>query len=312
MNRKALWGRLTFGIAAGLVLGEMLVRLMMPILPPSSRWPTMETDLKSRQLAGLETQVGIVFIGSSVTEAAIDPSLLGAYLDFGDVYNSSLPFSSPEIYETWFHGVILESHAPRLLVIGLPIWPPGTRQAIAVEFVSSGLKQTLDTPPIDHLSRWSVLVANRGLFSNWDLLRQWEVSRGSGIWTSSGHQTVYYEKNAGLPSTDDFSYGTPMMSDPQAEALGRLISTVRSEGGEVILMLEPGRAVGDATTDDIAKYIEWLKDKSAGWDVELLDMYSPGWDANLYADLNHFNRAGTEVFTAVVARQLSDRFPTSR
>ena len=44
------------------------------------------------------------------------------------------------------------------------------------------------------------------------------------------------------------------MSARHAGALGRLIETVRSGGGDVILLLEPSRALADPSSDDVTTY----------------------------------------------------------
>ena len=78
-----------------------------------------------------------------------------------------------------------------------------------------------------------------------------------------------------------------------------------SSGIDAIVLIEPGRYPGDNGTIDYERYIASVLRHEDDWGVPVVDTFNQGWDSSLYADLAHFNRLGTDSFTAYVARTIT-------
>ena len=300
--------RLWAGLTVALVGAELMIRLIGPMMPESSSWPTVETDLKSHQLAQMEAGSALVLLGSSVTEAAVDPALLEVLTGLYSPYNSAVPFSSPLSNEIWLEQVLLPAVQPDLLVIGLPAWPP---HHDAVRLLEKGIERAVTVPALVNVLEWSALVGKRGVLADWDRFGQRVRLKMSGLWTDLGHQTGYYNQSGGSVAGSFPVFGAPAMIPEQAAAMQRVIVSSRESGVDVVLLLEPVRFPGDATETEITAYIEWLEDMSNEWGVQLWDTYSIEWDESYFADEVHLNKAGTEAFTAYLAGLLNDYFAAS-
>ena len=280
------------------------MRLFGPLMPEPSLWPSVETDLKNEQLTQLETKPTLLFLGSSATEAAVDPAMLESLTDVILPYNSALPFSSPLSNEVWLETVVFPTVAPDLLVIGVPVWPAHGSDPGAL---GQGIRRAATEPVSVEGSGWSALLGKKGVMADWNRLTQRERLKASGLWTDLGHQTGYYDQSAGGRGGSFPPYGEPRMSQEQADALERIIVASREREAEVILLLEPARFPGEVSSSDVLAYITWLEQRALDWDVTLWDSYSIEWDASLFADDVHFNRAGTEEFTRYLADLLNER-----
>ena len=71
------------------------------------------------------------------------------------------------------------------------------------------------------------------------------------------------------------------------------------------MLVEPGRYPGDNETIDYERYIASVLRHEGDWGVPVVDTFNQGWDSSLFADFAHFNRLGTDSFTAYVARTIS-------
>jgi hypothetical protein len=87
--------------------------------------------------------------------------------------------------------------------------------------------------------------------------------------------------------------------------VARMIDTLNERGIEAIVLIEPGRNPGDNGTMDYERYIDSVLSHEDDWGVPVLDTFHQGWDSSLFADLAHFNRQGTDSFTAYVARTIT-------
>jgi hypothetical protein len=277
-------------------------------MPDPSSWPSVETDLKSQQMADLEAAPTLVLLGSSVTEAAVDPAMLEEITGLSLPYNSALPFSSPLSTEIWLNQVVLPTVAPELIVFGVPIWPSHGESEGAL---GRGIERAASPPTVVDVLGWSALVGKRGVLADWDRLIQRESLKSSGFWTELGHQTGYYDQSDGSLEGRFPPFGEPAMSPEQTDALERMILSSQQRGTNVVLLLEPGRFPDGAAEVDTVAYISWLEDRASEWGIEFWDTYSIEWEAAFFADEAHFNRRGTEAFTHYLAGLLNDHFATS-
>lgn len=291
------------GVAVGIGLlltvtaAETALQLGDSAIPVASDWPSAESELKSDQVAALPHTIEIVFLGTSITEAAVDP---GHLVDLGVVdsaYNAALPFSTPASNEVWLQDVVLATVDPDIVVIGLPIWPANDDQVTVLELGIQIAANNRESP----LLEWSALWRHRGVLGSLDRLitrKQWMES---GLIDELGHQTGYYDA-AGRTLADYFGpFGRPEMSSRQEAALRSMVDMSRAEGAEVVILLEPGRYPRPVPQSTIRQYIEWTRALATELDVPFWDTYTHAWDPGLYVDESHFNRFGTQLYSEYLA-----------
>lgn len=286
------------GMLVALGLGEGVLRLSEPIIPPPSVWPTPETQIKQGQLSHLDS-IDVVFLGSSITEAAVDPVALSEESGSGLVYNAALPFSTPFSNEVWLDDVVLRSSKPSLVVIGLPAWSSVDRPGS--DPLLSGIESALAYEGGHRWADGSALLRNSGVASEWDQRRAQEHLADSGTLTGLGQQTGYYDRKLDEAGSLELPAVEAQLSDGESAAIGRIIGRLKSLGIESVVMIEPGRYPGTNTVVDEDRFIESVDRHAADWGVPIWDTYHMQWDDSWFADRAHFNRIGTAVFTSRLA-----------
>ena len=292
LKRLAL---VALGVVTILGAAEVTLEFFGDNLPERSSWPTIETEIKDLQLKGKDNW-DVVFLGSSVTESAVDPQLM----DGVSAYNAALPFSTPISNEVWYRTEF-SGQPGRTVVLGLLAKP--YRESTDDDLLKSGIETAskTETSILDSLS----LYRFRGFVADWFDLRSRERSTHSELWTQFGHQTVYYEQS--VSGDAEFPpYGEPRMSVDVREAIVRLADVVHRHGGTLVLMIEPTR-LGDAAPSSLVNtYIDSVRQLAHEVGARFWDTYSLGWDSRYYADHSHFNRTGTEAFTELVSDLLAE------
>lgn len=283
------------GIALTLAAAEGVVRVIGDGLPTGTRWPSVETDVKFHQLSDL-TEADVVFLGSSITEAAIDPVVLVEESGIDSAFNSGIPFSTPFSNEWWLNQVVLSSLRPELVVIGLTPWSGGA--GVSGDPLLPGLRSA----PSTEKAHWSALVERAGLLSEWDTRSTEDRTRD--FITDLGHQTGYYDRSIDDAQPLDLSFGPSVMPQDEADAVGRMIERLTVEGIETMVLIEPGRYPGDDGSFDYDHYIESILTHAEDWAVPVVDTFHMDWERDMFADLAHFNRRGTEEFTSYIARTI--------
>lgn len=276
------------------------IRVASGHLPELSRWPTVETELKATQLAGLSPEV--LVIGSSMTEAAFDPDL---FIELGaaeSAYNASFPFYSPAAVEIWLTELAHPWRDLEFLILGVPHWPPPDSlddDPLAVELAELASGGTTANP-LDELP----LLRFRKLLGNLDEAAERRRTLEAGFWTELGHQTFYYDRSGDSLVGKFHTYRRTELPLRHRRALARMIETARAAGVQPILMIEPGRHPDNVPAEVDATYLRELESLAAEMGVPLWDTYSLHWDASNFADEVHFNRNGTERFTELLAEML--------
>lgn len=294
------------GLLAVLASAEMGVRALGPSLPDRARWPSPETEIKARQLADLTKSPDIVFLGTSITEAAVDPAAIDRYLDTQS-YNAALPFGSPLALEEWFAGHVLPRVDPRVVVVGVSTW--GLGSSVENDPLLGGLLE-LRRAEEEGVLKSELIERRHQLRQLPDLLLS--DPSPSTLWTAAGHQTAYYD--GGPVASEDVWTSEPVGSlSDNLEALVRLIDTVRSNGAAAVLMIEPGGcppALVGCPADTIRDeaYAELLH-LAAVTGVPVIDGSLFVAPNDWYADSAHFNARGTKEFSAYVADVLGEVAP---
>jgi hypothetical protein len=286
-------------------LGNAAVGLIERDLPPASIWPTPETQIKHDQLSHLGS-IDVVFLGSSITEVAIDPTALREQAGTGLVYNAALPFSTPFSNELWLDDVILPRFTPSLVIIGLPAWSSG--ETPDSDPVLAGIQAALDYEHGHRLADRFALFRNSGVASEWDQRRAWETLAESGSINDLGQQTGYSDRTLADATPLELPSAGTEMSDQEAQGVARMVSRLESLGIAAIVMIEPGHYPGSSIGVDEDSYVASVKSHSTEWGVQIWDTYHMGWPDSMFADRAHFNRLGTAAFTerlAAMVRELA-------
>jgi hypothetical protein len=280
------------GIVVTLAAAEGVARLLDHRLPAGTQWPSVETDVKYHRLSELP-EADVVFLGSSITEAAIDPEAFIAESGAHSAFNSGIPFSSPISNEWWLNEVVLKEVDPELVVIGLTAWSGGSGSS--GDRLLKGLKEAPRTPD----RGWSALLDQAGLLAEWDARSTEDRTRA--FLTELGHQTGYYDRSIDDAEPLDLPFGPLEMPRVEADAVGRMIDRLAEDGVEAVVLIEPGRYPGDSGSIDYDRYIDSVLSHESEWGVPVLDTFHMGWERKWFADLAHFNREGTEEFTSYIA-----------
>lgn len=290
-----------FGILAMLALGEVGVRVFDETLPRPPEWPTVESEIKADQIRELGSRIELLVLGSSITEAAVDPVMLEEEVDL-HTYNTAMPFLSPSSYETWLSDLVYEVATPDVVVIGVRGWPSGRGS----RSMRLGLESALSGGLLEEVAEGSALYSRRGVLADWDRLSARERIATSGRITPRGHQTGYY--GGRVRSFADFNRDTSAtsLSPMEESALLRVIEMVRDTGATAAILIEPGLSLEGSRSHTDRGHLRWLKDKASEWDVPIWDTFSMDWEESMFADSLHFNREGTEAYTRHLSTLVRD------
>lgn len=295
--------RVLIGVLITVLFSEVAIRLFDPILPGPSVWPTVSTEVKASQLLETPHDPTILMVGSSITDAAIRPDLLDDLVPtIGGSYNAAIPFSSPLVLESWLDTLLTETD-PELTILGLPIWP-----ARSVDFASELATElsNADNEERSAMRMASALWANHGMFAHWDRLFARERTISRGLWDPQGHFTGYYDLVGGSIGRQFQPFGEPRMSPQELDALQRVVGRLKSEGSDVIIVIEPGRFPGEVDERTVDAYIEWLVAQGETLGVPVWDTHGISWSDSHFADELHFNKSGVEVYTRHIADMIGD------
>lgn len=281
---------------AVLVASEAAVRTIDHRLPDPRAWPTAESELKSRALLQAGGDFEVVFVGTSVSEAAIDPSQLHV-----TAFNASLPFSTPRSNLIWTEEHVLARVEAELVVVGLL---PSTLVSSDDVLVSSLV--TLSDDSSKHWWEQSELLRRRRQLRDWDQSVARVLVLESGLWTSLGHQTLYYDRVAPAGPSMRPMDGAVEMDPLMQRATEALFTSIRASGARPVALIEPGGCPDSyercPDSEQIYRVVRsWLTTVN----VDVIDGRSVGWPSEYFADHVHFNRDGTRAFSRFVDRRLA-------
>lgn len=301
VHRRSTW---VLGLLTPLVVMEIGLRAVAPSLPSPAPWPSVGIEVKTdyaERLVG--ERLDVIFLGSSVSEAGIDPDQILASTGLSS-FNAAGPYSTPVGIERWLdHG--LWPLAPRTLVIGLSIW--GAPDSAENDVLSTAF-DALDDYERDNSS----ILGSSELWSRRaqlrDLIELVNDSVNAASYTDRGHLTIY--RNGARHAAENLSEGQPFpgFSDDNLEALARITAEAERRDADVVLLLEPGGCPeilpGCANQDSEAVAIAAVAEIAESLDVDWINGREFIAPDEWYADSAHFNAAGTSAFTDFLADRL--------
>jgi hypothetical protein len=311
MRRRIPW---FIGLALPLLSAEVVLRIFAPSLASPAPWPSVGIETKTEyaeRLVGAE--VDVLFLGSSITEAAIDPTQL--LNDHGiSSFNGAGPYSTPIAMEQWLDR-ILWSLDPEVLVIGLPIW--GAPESFDQDVLAQGFHKLEQYEKITQsLAGSSELwkrrgqlreLIDRGQFRELIVLDADSVDFAS--YTDRGHLTIYYDRVR--QGNDDSQSGRPFpgFSGENLEALERIAIAAEARGSQMVLVLEPGGCPdvlpGCANEESAVGALDAVTALAGDLGLGFFNAREFAAADDWFADSAHFNRAGTRAFTQFMAEELA-------
>lgn len=289
-----------------LVIGgaEVAARVASAHLPDPAPWPTNETEVKDAQMAALG-DIDVVFLGTSVTEAAVDPAAVDRALTIR-AYNAALPFATQRSLLVWMRDFVIPDLHPRLIVLGIPEWGMGLAPPSPDDPLLEGLLHVEEfrdpQNPLIRLARHSALVRYRTEIKEAGNLLEPRFRIFDGGLTADGREPRYGDwQFDGSGLIED-----PAPAPPDVSTVAELVRSARASGAEVAFMFEPstcdpdGHCLADAGVTVVRNAYSELASMLG---VPVIEVPRP-WPLEWYADPAHFNQTGTDRFTAGLIPEL--------
>lgn len=293
--------RFVLGLLLTLTAVESAVRQLSAELGDPRPWPSIETQVKADHLSSPERDPQVVFLGTSITEAAIDPTLFASKLNI-ESYNAALPFSTPVSLRYWLEEFVLTQLSPHTVVIGLPRWgAPATAQEDPIQ---RGLSEVVERTA-SVAGRSALLSRRQQIRELPDVLIQPEPP--TDLWTEAGHQTLYYDgADAARRGVVEGSAFDSSFSGDQVDALEAMVDLIRTRGIRPVFLLEPGDCPPSLTSCPASESlaVQQVETLSRDLNVPLIDGAEFVAQDDWYADSVHFNRTGTRAFTLFMVDRL--------
>ncbi|MEZ5246111.1 MAG: hypothetical protein R2707_13510 [Acidimicrobiales bacterium] len=294
------------GLLAPLVCAEIALRILASSLPSPDPWPSVGLEVKSEYAERLVgDEIDVLFLGSSVTEAGIDPDQLLA--EFGvSAFNAAGPYSTPIGMQRWLDHSLWPLE-PDTIVIGLSIW--GAPDDEDDDVLATGF----DALVAHEGQRGSIL----GRSEFWwrrsqlrDLVGLLSESVDATSYTERGHLTIY--RNQQRRTAEDLSDGAPFpgFSADNETALAEIVNEAQRRGSRVVLLLEPGGCPavlpGCANPDSERRALEAVAEMADSLGVALINGRELAAPDEWFADSAHFNGRGTAGFTEFIGAALQE------
>ena len=313
-------------VAALVVLaGEVTTRAVASRLDPPLRWQNWETQNKVDRIDALGARGGasVVFVGSSMVNAAIDPDAFGrvAHRD-RPAFNAAINGADARLVEPWLLDVVVPRLRPETVVIGVSsrdLNDQASHRQFDLFRTSDAGRWVMHHRALpDRIERaaerWSYLVRYRGdlrrprrLAGHHDPLR--EVAhvgslgqlRALDIYATASYAvTPHFVREARADALHDYSIG-----GAQLAALRRTVAGLRARGVRVVLLEMPVTADAIALhprgAADYARFTTRLRGVADATGARLVDLTKTFDSTRLFFDPFHLNGSGRAVFTAAIA-----------
>ncbi len=322
------------GFVVAVLLLEGGARLLAPHIPGQLTWDTQFTQDKADQVARIGP-VDVVFIGSSIVNAGVDPGLVIAETHFESGYNAAIPSITPSTWKVWSRDIVLPDLCPEALVIGLSIrdyndanrgigydlrqyLPSAGRQALYGRYTSASLEE--------QIGRFFTFVRIRSRVREPDNVARYLVRDRTPGWpvtvlTADGRYQGFDQNTYFVPTQEgldvlanevfvNFSVGgaedraiRAMIEDAQSLGMSVAIVKMPSVIDDLVLALPSGLA-------DIEAFNRAVDQLGVDYGVAVISYEDMDNDRSLFSDLYHMNLIGTEEFSRRLGADLERLLPT--
>lgn len=311
-------------LLGGLEIGTRRIEMNLPV---PLTWHSYEAQRKVEQLDRLAARgVDVVFLGTSMVNAGVIPSVFEAAAGGVTAYNAALSSGTPRLMEAWALNVVLPRVHPKVVVIGVTSVDltdagvaesaffdafrnsPAGREALGRETWSDRIDRWLG----QHVALWKHRAELRNPMTVLEAIRASAPAQDpvaasmdpQGHLTNLDHQQFSQTHRSGIAGVSAWSLGTE-----EPNALRRLIAGVEAAGARPVLVEMPVTAEyiaahprGEVDYEAFKQAISGIATASS---VPLIDLDRPR-DHALFADELHLNRTGATRFSTALARALRD------
>lgn len=329
---------LIIGFVIVLLLAEGIAQLLAPRLPGLLIWDNQFTQDKYDQIR--ETgPVSVVFAGSSVVNAGIDPVMVAAAAGWDQPgYNSAIPSTTPVTWLIWSRDVVLPELCPNLYVIGVSVRDyndanPGVGYDIDV-YSSSGGRAELygirtGASIEEQVGEYSALIRIRSRLRQPDNVARYLVTGSVPEWPEAlindEGRYLRWDDNVFVPPTSEgmqrlrdevfvnFSVGAR-----EDMAVRAMIEDARHLGMEAVIVRMPtmNKQLLPALpggANDLALFDAQIAELGTALDVPVVQFPELDNRQEFFGDLYHMNLPGTELFSRLLGEKLAEvvTIPTS-
>jgi hypothetical protein len=312
-----------------LLLAELGVRAAAPKLRDPLLWPDWEAQHKVAAMDRLAERGGasVVFVGSSMVNAGIDPALMTRVLgEKRPAFNGALNGADMRVIEAWTRNAVVPRLRPRIVVIGFNTAETNdARESTDLydAFVASplgrvaseqgGVLARVDSWLIEHsyLARYRRVLRHPvdaivGHDAAEDRQRVGPLGR---LLVLNMFQTRPYTSGlAGQLGNFNRAFANYSVGGPQLRALERLVRSLREQSIGVVLVrmpvtpdVIPRHTAGQADRDELTRTLSAFVRRNR---LQLLDMDARFPSTSLFVDPVHLNAEGMEMLTSLVAEEL--------
>jgi hypothetical protein len=303
---------------------ELGTRAIERWLPTPLVWHSYEAQRKVEQMDQRAPHgVDVVFLGTSMTNAAVIPSLFDSTYGGGiTAYNAALSSGRPRLMEAWGLHVVLPRLHPRLVVIGVSSLDMTDNAAAETAFLDAfrdspaGREALGREDAVDRTDRWlrehfelwnhraevrspeTLLDALRGKTPPDDPVAA-SIDRDGYVSFKNDQQFATRPAGDGIAGVSAWSLGTE-----EPAALRRLLAGIEATGARAVLVELPITAEYVAhhprKEADYAEFKTAIADLAHGANADLIDL-DQARDHALFADEVHVNHTGAAQFTVALA-----------
>ena len=321
-------------VALTLLIGvEAGARRVEDRVPLPLTWDTQFSQDKAVQLADWGDRLDVVFAGSSVAQANIDPELFSELLpEYSSGYNAGLPSMTPRVWRQFLIDAVYSQHCPGLLVVAVDIRQfsdnkPGNNAQLHRYLNSRGrLGYVGDDDFWSTSEEWlestSALFRIRSRLREPDKVVAWVWKIGEiGDWrntnlTSAGRyqsndDRTYEASEERLENLRTGAFLDLSFGGQETDALRGIIDDAAAMGIEVVLVEPPamGEQLAKALpngADDLTWFTEVLQGVAAEYGVPLLRFPEMDDQPIYYSDDYHMNWTGIEKLTTMLAESIDE------
>ncbi len=322
--------RLVAGLVAlvlPLALAEVAVRAIEDRLPIPAGWGTPEIPYKLGLLP--EAGADVLVLGSSVTDAGVDPSLLDALAPTErGTFNGSLGAGTLEMVAVAARELWLPALKPKVVVLGVvsrDLNANDPSQAATQQRFFDGMQvgallgtenlaERIDRALADTFALWR----HRGSLRSFTALRGDAPPGWSSALSADDGQYRLFAEQAYEPTDALFDFiregalADWAIGQSNLDAIRDIIKAARAVGARVLLVDMPTHddwvGLHPRGVSDMARYRAALQDLADELQVPL--MRSEDYGDEDFADVVHLNEQGAEHLTEEVAEELAEDAPS--
>ena len=320
---------LILGFVLVLLLAELGARWLAPQIPGQLIWNNQFTQDKSEQIARAG-RVELAYVGSSVTNAGIDPRLVSEASGWGIGYNAGLPSTTPSVWRIWSQDLIFPDLCPNVFVLGISIRDyndnnigvaPSVRKYVQsagrLQLYGERTGQSLE----EQVGEYSAFIEVRsrlrqpekvGRFLLWGSVPEWPATvltdEGRYVnWDESVFVALDEEGATWLRNRVFVDFSTGGSEDravrdmiEEAQELGVAVAVVRmpAMNDGIVPLLPNGQA-------DLDTFEAQLLALGVDFDVPVISFPDMDNEVDNFGDLYHMNLTGTTAFSRRLGEELS-------